>query len=139
MNMEDRDYKYVMQDFSNLYLGARYTYDELLEAEELPFKVKSMINRFVKPEIQGENLSLESHLYYMEEKDFVYQTFRQLKAKVKISILQEKNGPGGKTKKQYQTRTIPLQELVKIPPSQKEEKGIMIQEISFSKLALMGL
>lgn len=98
MNREDRDYKYVMQDFSNLYLGARYTYDELLETEELPFKVKSMINRFVKPELSGENLSLESHLYYMEEKDFVYQTFRQLKAKVKISILQEKNGPGGKTK-----------------------------------------
>ena len=139
MNREDRDYKYVMQDFSNLYLGARYTYDELLEAEEVPFKVKSIINRFVKPEISGENLSLESHLYYMEEKDFVYQTFRQLKAKVKISILQEKTGRGKKTEKRYHTQTIPLQELVKIPLPQKEEKGIMIQEISFSKLALMGL
>ncbi|MGN1147748.1 MAG: hypothetical protein ACI4TB_04955 [Lachnospiraceae bacterium] len=135
----NRDYKYIMQDVSTVYLGARYTYEELIEADDVPFKIKTLVNRYIKPELEGENLSLESHFYYMEEKGFAYQTFLQLKTKVKISILQEKKGFGGRVKKSYTTETMKLQDFVKIPPAEKEEKGIMIQEICFSKLALMGL
>lgn len=138
INQDNRDYKYIMQDVSNVYLGARYTYDELIEAQDIPFKIKALINRYIKPELSGEDLSLESHFYYMEEKGFVYQTFLQLKTKVKCSVLQEKKGLFGK-RTAYVTQTWKLQDFVKLSPAEKEQKGVMIQEISFSKLALMGI
>lgn len=137
-NMENRDYKYIMQDVSTIYLGARYTYEELTNEEEIPFKIKSLVNRYVKQELNGENLSLESHFFYMEPQGFAYQTYLQMKTKVKISILEEKRGFGGKVKKVYTTQTMKLQDFVKIPPAEKEKQGIMIQEISLSKLALMA-
>lgn len=136
---ESQDYKYMIQDVSHVYLGARYTYEELVEAENIPFKIKTLVNRFIKPELTEENLSLERHFYYMEGKGFAYQTYLQLKTSVKVSILQEKKGWSGRVRKGYTTKTIKLQDFVQIPPAEKEKLGIMIQEISFSKLALMGL
>lgn len=134
MSTENRDYKYVLQDFTTIYLGARYSYSELIEAEEVPFKIKTLVNHYIKPE--EEDLTLESDFYYMEGKGFAYQTFLQLKTKIKISILKEKKGSG---KKYYATEVMKLQDFVKIPPADKEKDGIMIQEIIISKLALMAL
>ncbi len=135
---EYSDYKYIMQDVSTIYLGAKYTYEELTEENDIPFKIKSLVNRYIKPELDGENLSLESHFYYMEPKGFAYQTYLQMKTVVKISIIEEKKGFGGKVKKVYTTKTMKLKDFVKIPPAEKEKQGIMIQEVSFSKLALMA-
>ena len=41
------DYKYVMQDAGNLYIGAKYSYEELLEQEMIPFKLKTILIRYV--------------------------------------------------------------------------------------------
>ena len=131
------DYKYIMQDVSSIYLGAKYTYEELTENEEIPFKIKSLVNRYIKQELSEEGVSLESHFDYMEEKGFAYQTFLQLKTKVRISILEQKKRRKGEPA--YVSRTLKLQDFVKIPPDEKEEKGILIQEISFSKLALAAV
>ena len=140
-SMQNRDYKYVMQDFTTLYIGARYTYDEMIEEEVVPFKVKTLISNHIKPALKEEaerdnpgEISLESHLYHMEGKGYTYQTYMQLKAKVKISILREKKG-----KKSYSTEIIPLKDFVMMPPSEKEENGVLIQELIISKLALMAL
>lgn len=133
---ENRDYKYIMQELSTLYIGAKYTYEELIAEEEVPFKVKSLINTYVKPELQGENLSIESHFYYMDGSGFAYQTFLQLKTRVRFSILQKK---GKNAQASYVTKVMKLQDFVKIPPGEKEEQGVLIQEIGMSKLALMTL
>ncbi len=127
---ENRDYKYIMQDISSVYIGAKYTYDEMIEEEEIPFKIKKVINQYIKPELDGNDPTIESHFYYMEGEGFAYQTFLQLKTKVRMNIL--KNG-------KYTTTTMKLQEFVAISPKEKEEAGIVIQEINFSKLALMTL
>lgn len=131
---ENRDYKYVMQDVTNVYVGAKYTYEELINAEDVSFRLKTMVNRYMKPELSGEDLSIESHFYYMEPQGFAYQTYLQLKTRVRISILREKRG-----KRQYATEIWKLQELVKLSPAQKEQAGILIQEIILSKLAMMTL
>lgn len=133
---ENRDYKYIMQELSTLYIGARYTYEELIAEEEVPFKVKTLINTYVKPELQGEDLSIESHFYYMDGSGFAYQTYLQLKTKVRFSILQTK---GKNTQASYVTKVMKLQDFIKISPREKEERGVMIQEIGMSKLALMTL
>lgn len=132
-----QDYKYVMQDTSNLYVGAKYTYDELLKNEDAPFKLKTVIEKYIKDEVK-EDTTLESHFYYLDDSKFIFQVFKQLKVKVKISQLVEKKSLFGKKRKVYQTQTIKLDKLVEISPKQKEEMGILIQEIGISKLALMS-
>ena len=139
MSAGSTDYQYIMQDISHVYLGAKYTYEELIEDERIPFKIKSLVNRYIKPELAGEDLSLESHFYYMTGQGFAYQTFLQLKTRVKISILEEKKGLMKKGRREYVTRTLALKDFVKIPPEEKEEKGVLIQEIAFSKLALAAI
>ncbi len=129
-NAMDMDFKYIMQDVTHVYIGARYTYRELIEAEDVPFKIKKMINQYIEPELHGEDLSIESHFYYMDGSGFAYQTFLQLKTQVRISIIK-----GNK----YHTMTMKLQDFVKIPPEEKEKDGIKIQEIIIAKLALMTL
>lgn len=133
---EYQDYKYVMQDAGNLYLGAKYTYAELLANEDVPFKLKSIIHRYISPELDEET-SLESHFYYLNEEGFVYQVCRQLKIKIKYSELVEKKTLFGKQKQVYQTKVLKLEKFAAIPPEKKEEMGIIIQEIGMSKMALM--
>lgn len=132
------DYKYIMMDTSFLYLGSKYSYQEVLENEEVPFKFRTIVERYLIPEIGGET-TLESDLYYMTEKDFTYRTYMQLKAKVKVSRLVEKKGflGLGKSKRVYETVMIPLNQFVKMSKPEKEKEGIFVQELCISKLSLM--
>ena len=52
--MENRDFKYVMHDLTNIYIGAKHTYNELLVLEEVPFKLKTLISRFFVREVSGD-------------------------------------------------------------------------------------
>lgn len=133
------DFKYVMLDTAFLYLGAKYSYTELIENEEVPFKLRSVFERYIIPEMDPET-TLESHFYHMESKEFSYKTYRQLKIKIKVSRLVEKKGflGLGKPKRVYVSEIIPLDKFVAIPKAQKERDGFLIQEIVISKLALMG-
>ena len=62
-----------------------------------------------------------------------------MKARVKVNVIEEKTGLLGKKKKEYVTRNLTIEELVEMPVAEKEKKGLVIQELSVSKLALMGL
>lgn len=37
------DYKYVMQDTYQIYLGSKYTFGEIVENEEIPFKFRLLV------------------------------------------------------------------------------------------------
>lgn len=133
------DYKYIMMDTGFLYLGAKYSYQEIMENEEIPFKFRTIVERYMIPEIGGET-TLESDLYYMQEKDFTYRTYMQLKAKVKVSrLVMKKPFLGmGKEKRMYQTVMIPVAEFAKMSKAEKERDGIFIQELVINKLSLMS-
>lgn len=132
------DYKYIMMDTAFLYLGSKYSYREVVENEEVPFKFRTIVERYLIPEI-GAETTLESDLYYMTEKDFTCRTYLQLKAKVKVSRLVTKKGflGLGKPKRVYETVMIPLAQFVKLTKAEKEKDGIFIQELCISKLSLM--
>ncbi len=132
------DYKYSMQDTGRLYVGSKYTMGELLEAEDILFKFRMIVERYILPESDPED-TLETHLYYLEKGKFLVQTYRHMKARVKVNIIEEKRSLFGKRKKEYVTRNLTIDELVQMPPDEKERKGLVIQELSVSKLALMGL
>ena len=136
--MENKDFKYVIQDFSTLYIGAKFTYGELIEEEEAPFKLKSIIQKNILSEMEPD-LSLESHFYYMEDTGFIYQVYKQLRVKLKVSEIVEKKSILGKKKKEYVSKVYSLADFVKIPLETKMQKGVVISEVNISKLALMGL
>ena len=137
MEYQDNDYKYYMQDIGSLYFGARYSYEELMAHEMVPFKFKSIIEHYIAKDTQLDT-TLESQFYYMTDDLFSYRTYTQLKAKVKISLLVEKKPLLGTKKTVYQTQVLSLDEFVRMNLAQKKKYGVIIQEIIISKLALMS-
>ncbi|MDE5598931.1 MAG: hypothetical protein K2J04_14030 [Lachnospiraceae bacterium] len=137
MEYQDNDFKYYMQDVGTLYFGARYSYEELMAHEMVPFKFKSIIEHYITKDTQLDT-TLESQFYYMTDDLFSYRTYMQLKAKVKISLLVEKKPLFGTKKSVYRTRVLSLDEFVRMNLAQKKKCGVIIQEIILSKLALMS-
>ena len=126
------DYKYEMMDAGSLYLGAKYNYAEILENEDIPFKFRAIVERYIIPDIDP-STTLESHFYYMNKNDFSYKTFHQLKIKLKINYLKLK-----RKKTVYITENINLEEFVNLSELEKKQTGIVIQEIIIGKFALMS-
>ena len=130
------DYKYSMQDVGRVYVGCKYTLGELLEAEDVSFKFRLVVQRHILPEGDRED-TLETHLYYLSRESFLVKIYQQLKARVKVNVIQEKKGIlGGRAHKQYVTKQMGVEELAALSPKEKEQVGLVIQEISVSKLAL---
>ena len=130
------DYKYVMQDTYQLYLGAKYSFDEIIDNEDIPFKFRLVVERYAYQEVDPET-TLESHFYYLDGKGLLMKIYKQIKLKVKINIIEEKKSLTGNSKKVYTTQIMPIEQFVKMTPAEKEEKGVVIQEIMCSKMALM--
>lgn len=133
---ENNDYKYIMQDAGNIYLGAKFSYDEIMENKDVSFKFKAIIEHYMTKEIDMET-SLESHFYYMDLKSFGARTYEQLRVKLKISERRKKKSLLGKEKIVYEEKIYKLQEFTAIPAEEKKKRGIMIQEIMIPKMALL--
>lgn len=131
------DFKYMLQDVSRIYIGAKYTYRELMLNPEMAFKFKSVIEHYLLKETDPDT-SLESDFYYMEPGSFSYRTYEQLKVKLKISVLVERAGKQGKAERVYREKTIALEEFAAMSLSQKKRDGIVVQELILSKLALVS-
>ncbi len=130
------DYKYSMQDTTSLYVGAKYTLGEILEEENIPFKFRLIVERYILPEADLQD-TLETHLYYLKPESFTVKIYKQIKARAKVNIIEEKKSFTGKRRKRYTTRLLSVEQLAAMTPSQKEAKGVVIQELCMSKLALM--
>lgn len=131
------DYKYVMQDTYQLYLGAKYTFEEITDNEEIPFKFRLIVERYVYQDVDPQT-TLESHFYYLSDKGILFKTYKHIKLKVKINVIEETRSLFGKRKQAYVTKVLPIQELAAIPVEEKQRMGVVIQEIMCSKLALMA-
>lgn len=138
------DFKYNVQDTNRIYVGSKYTFRELLDEEELLFKLRMLMERYVLPEADLED-TLETHLYYLGPESFLVRIYRQMKARVRVSVIEEKKGLFGrkekaeKTGKRYVTKQLTVEELTAMTPEEKERKGLVVQELSVSKLALIGM
>lgn len=133
---QDRDFKYILQDAGAIYVGARYSYEELLEEEMAAFKLKTIISRYILKDVDV-STTLESHFYYMTEESFACRTFQELKVKVKVSVPEEKRSLTGKARNRYKDRIYTVKELAGLNLAKKKQTGIIIREIIFSKLGLM--
>ncbi len=131
------DNKYSMQDTNNLYVGSKYTLEEIIDEEEIPFKFRLIVERYILPEADLQD-TLETQLYYLEAKSFLVKIYKQIKAKVKILVLEEKKTLLGGRKQQYVTKLVTVEELAGMSVAEKEAKGLVVQELKMSKLALMA-
>ena len=136
MEQANRDFKYFMQDTGSLYLGAKYSYAEILQDEMVTFKYKSIVEHYILKDTDPET-TLESQLYYMTPGQFSYKTYLQLKARVKVSMLEEKRRLTGKSSVRYVSKVMKLDEFVKMNLAQKKKYGVVVQELVLSKLGIM--
>lgn len=132
----DTDFKYILQDAGQIYLGARFSYEELLAEEMAPFKLKTVVSQYILKEVDA-CATLESHFYHMTEDSFAFQTYRELKVKVKASVPERKKSLTGKERCVYKDRVYPLKEFAQMNLAKKKQAGLIIREISVSKLGLM--
>ena len=132
------DYKYSMQDTNRLYIGCKYTFRELLEEEDISFKFRLILEKYALPEADLDD-TLETHLYYLGSETFLVKIYKQIRAKVKVMVIEERKNLFGKKKKQYVTRQLTMDQLVAMSPAEKEQVGMVVQEFSVGKLAMMSI
>ena len=130
------DFKYVMQDTGSIYVGAKYAYEELLEAEAVPFKLKAILTHYILKEASPQT-TLESEFYYLEPGTSLYETWKQLKVRVKVQVQVEKKSLFGKKRMEYQEKILTLKELTEMNLARKKASGLLITEIILSKLGMM--
>ena len=65
------NYKYSLQDTAKVYIGAKYTFAELLEQDEVAFKFRLIVERYIlaEKEVDPQD-TLETHLYYLKPDSF---------------------------------------------------------------------
>lgn len=136
-DIQNDDFKYFMQDTSSVYLGAKFSYAEILEQEMVSFKYKSIVEHYILKDTDPET-TLESQLYYMTPDQFSYRTYMQLKARVKVSMLVTRKRLFREAKTVYENKVLKLDELVNMNLAKKKQCGMVIQELTLSKLALMA-
>lgn len=136
-DIQNDDFKYFIQDTGSIYLGAKFSYTEILEHESVTFKYKSIVEHYILKDTDPET-TLESQFYYMTPDQFSYKTYQQLKARVKVCMMVQRKGMFGRAKIVYETKVLKLDELVQMNLAQKKQCGIVIQELVLSKLALMA-
>ena len=74
------NYKYSLQDTAKVYIGAKYTFAELLEQDDVAFKFRLIVERYIlaEKEVDPED-TLETHLYYLKPDSFLVKIYDRIK------------------------------------------------------------
>ena len=121
-----REFKAVIQDMTHVYLGAQMSARELTGYEDVPFKVKAIVNKYFYSDETADDKICDI-LARVSKDDFKYQVLKQLKIKFKVGIYNEKNA--------YKSKTYTLDEFLDVHTSSQE---VFDEEIVFNKLALLA-
>ena len=78
-------------------------------------------------------------MYYLEPTGFLVKLYKQMKARIKVNVIEEKKRLFRKPKKEYVTKQFTIEQLTGMTKEEKEACGLVIQELSVSKFAIMGL
>ncbi len=131
----ENDYKHVMQDFSNLYLGGRLSYGEMLTREDVPFKWKAVVRHYLLKEV-AEDTTLENHVFFLKEGDFSLETYEQLHARFRLLVWTPADGRRRK-KSGYVSREYPVARVASDEWLHRNMDTILVQELRIPKMSLM--
>ena len=135
--MADNDFKYILQDISNIYVGARSTYGELAENEDLPHKLREVIVRIILSEV-AEDTTPENHLFYLTKDSASYRVMKKMKTRFRMSVWEEADGKKRK-KSGYVNREYALDEVVDSAELHQKKDTIVVEEMRVSKLGLAAV
>jgi len=135
----NNDFKYVMHDLTNIYIGAKFTYDEIMDNDEVPFKFKVILSHYMLKEVDG-NTTLENHVFFLKPTDESYRIYRQMKARFKLNVFLEDGH--GKGKPGYVQKEYKVQEIVEGPKAaflHEHMNQIFVEELHITSLGLMAV
>lgn len=121
MELNNTDFKYILQDVSTVYLGANYTYQEMMDEDAIPFKLKVIISQSILKDIETD-ITIAQHLIQMKETSLSHLVYRQLKIKIRAN-----------------NKVYKFEEFMVNLPQLKSKPDFFIQEIVMSKLSMMAL
>lgn len=130
------DYKYVIQDFSNVYVGANYTYGELVDSDDTPSRLADVVCRIFYREVDAQT-KIADHLQAIKEDSACYMAFSQLRIQIKVTFVVNVQDKSGNCKEEYETKDYSLDAFMKEVRIQDNPDGYLIQELSFKKRHLM--
>lgn len=132
--MANDDFKYVMQDVTKLYIGAKYTYQEMMDTDEIAFKLKAILSHYILKEVAGDTTP-ENHVFYMQDTDLSYMAYNQMKVKFKMSFPELSPKGTWKYKSEYHT----IEEIVHNEQWHAQKDQIVIEEMVVGKMQLMAM
>ncbi len=135
----NNDFRYVMHDMTNLYIGGKYTYDELMGVDEIPFKLKTIFSHYMLKEVAG-NTTLENHVFFMKPTDESYLVYKQMKTRFKLNVFREDGH--GKGKPGYVQKSYKLEEIVEGKEAaflHENMDTIFVEEMHITKLGLLSV
>ena len=136
--MAYEEYKYVIDQMSSIEIGAKWTYDELIDNVDLSHKFRQVCRSLFEQEVDG-GTTIESHLYYLEKDTESFRAYNKRKTKVTCMVPDTKRAPKEDGTPYFRPEVFPVEELVKVPAALKEQLGVRIQEIVISKVGLASL
>lgn len=136
IELNENDYKYVIQDFSNIYIGARFSYGELAENDDAPGRFKDAVYRVFFKEVQPD-VTIGEHLMGLKAGSACYLAYSQLRIKIKVTCLTKGKDKKGALKETYTTKDYSLDEFLKEECIRENPEQYLIQEIYFKKRHLM--
>lgn len=144
----DRSFKYAMQDTNRIYIGGRMTYGEMITWDEVPFKIKAIVNNHLLKDAGDPELTMAEHFKKIPDDSFLLQILSTLKTKVKVDIPEFK-GRAAKNKTEenvsYKAVNFKIDEYLRFIKNHEgyltledgREIAPVTEEISFSKLAVL--
>jgi hypothetical protein len=134
--MDNRDYKHVIQDITNVYVGGRLSYGEMMDIDDIPFKLKTVFAHYMLKEVD-KSTTLENHLFYIDKDSMSYMVYKKLKCKFLLNVFYEdghgKNEPG------YHIDEFLTDEILDNEDIMANKDVTYLTEVRISKLKLAGL
>lgn len=135
-------YKYVLQELTAVHIGACYTYGELMDNDEIPFKLRAVFSHYMLKEV-ADSTTIGDHVFYMKEQDLSYLAYKQMKAKFRLNVWREagETDEDGRTVKKsgYESRSYGIDEITGNAYLKSRMDSIVVEELSFKKFALMSV
>ncbi len=136
--MEYQDFKYIMNDMTKVYFGAKQTYAEVCANDYVPFKMTVIISQYFYKDATPD-MTIEEHIRSLTKDSLSFMTLKHLKAKVKMSIYTETTNRKGETTGKWLTdQMIPIEQYVEEESYHLYPEHAIISELVISKLQLMA-
>ena len=133
--MAQDDFKYTMQDLYKVYFGVNSTYREILENEDAYYKFKAVCRQYLTKKTDPDT-SIGSHLFHMAADSPEADVYRQIGARVKLSVPTVRKSFLGREEKVYKEEIWKASDLFELTAEEKERKGIVLSELQIPKIKL---